>query len=427
MDLLFENQPVGRIPNIVSSDAYVDSFLSGEASANVVLAAGISSGKDSNTMAWVLRDYLASKDFRGEFVLIHSNLGLIEHKESSSECQRLSDHLGVRLITVEPKLPMIERWEKRWTDNSNRFIELERVKLMSPFSSADMRFCTSEEKVAPICQNLKKLFPNKFIINAVGIRREESKKRAKKPIWKANKKLRSVEFQTSGIDWHPILDFTKVEVFCRHKREGFAMHPAYLRGNERVSCSFCVLASLNDLLCGLKDEYNHQAFHRIVALEILSTYSFRQSGYLAEIGFEFLTDGEKRLFEESRAIAERRKAIESEILPELLYIQNFPSFQPDLIQTENLADVRRRIGEIYNFDMKYVTARTVYDRYAELIVERDARNERSAKRNKKKAGAGAREEKEMAAAKQSNEIPAGVILQIGNETARPNYVQMSLY
>jgi hypothetical protein len=49
---------------------------------------------------------------------------------------------------------MIERWEQRWRDNCARYIDLECVTLITPWSSSGMRFCTSELKLTPISREL---------------------------------------------------------------------------------------------------------------------------------------------------------------------------------------------------------------------------------------------------------------------------------
>jgi len=365
-------------------DTHLEKFLTGIKSRETVVACGISGGKDSETLTFEVKRKLKSLNFRGIFVLIHSELGLIEHKESLDQCQKLAVQTDSELIVVRPNLPMIERWERRLVDNSRRFENLERVKLLMPWSSSAMRFCTAEEKVAPITQELKRRYPGKFIINAVGLRRDESRNRAKKPVWKESVELRAVKTQTSGIDWYPILDYSISDVLQVHDRENFPLHPAYARGNERVSCAFCVLASRNDLKAGLTDPYNLAAFRRIVALEFKSTFSFQQDKFLAQIGFDYLTDDEKRTLGACLRKAEQRQFFEKQIPKELLFgLDHFPAFQPDLKQAGALADVRHGIGELLNLEMDYLTAQSVYDRYAQLIEIKEAKEKKKCQKKRK--------------------------------------------
>jgi hypothetical protein len=57
---------------------------------------------------------------------------------------------------------MIERWEQRWRDNCARYINLECVTLITPWSSAGMRFCSSELKLAPISRELSTRVDEKY-------------------------------------------------------------------------------------------------------------------------------------------------------------------------------------------------------------------------------------------------------------------------
>ena len=384
-----------RPNDLFLTDDYLLGYLSGERSVNTIVAAGVSGGQDSDALAIELNRFLKRTDFRGVFILIHSDLGLIEHAESLPQCRRLAAHVGVELVVVKPRVPMLERWEKRFVDNSFRFENLERVKLLSPWSSADMRFCTSEEKVAPITQYLKNRFPGKFIINAVGLRREESLNRRKKPLWQESKLLRGKKLQTDGLDWYPLLDYLQEHIAAVHFCEHFKRHPVYEKGNQRISCVFCVLASMNDLKIGLTDKHNLLSFKRIVNLEIKSTFSFQQSGYLAEVGFDCLTDEQKRGFELCLKKAEERKIWEKRIPKELLFgLDHFPAFQPDLAQATGLAEVRRGIGELLALDMKHTTGQAVYERYAELIVIKEAK-EKKAKSKAAKRGDDAVSEEEL--------------------------------
>ena len=54
---------------------------------------------------------------------------------------------------------MMKRWLKRWTNNLARYRSMACVKLILPWSTPGMRFCTSELKSAPIASALVKRFP----------------------------------------------------------------------------------------------------------------------------------------------------------------------------------------------------------------------------------------------------------------------------
>ena len=334
-----------------------------------IVAISVSGGKDSGAVALEIVEYLRSISFAGEIILIHSDLGLIEHSQSIKICRMLSARLNVPLVVVHPLREMIERWVYRWQRLVERFINLETVRISTPFSSAQNRFCTSEEKTVPICRYLKNTYPGKTILNVVGIRRDESKKRAKKPVAEDNKLLAVKTKGTSGITWLPIADYKIEDVFLSHRRFNFPFHEAYTKFNmSRVSCSFCVLAGLKDLQASLGDVRNHEAFRQIARLEILSTFSFKDT-FLADLAPELLTENEREALAITKAKVIDRAWADKLIPTELLFDKDtgFPAFQPTMQQATALGEARAKLGAVLNIPVKFTTGLEVYNRFAELL------------------------------------------------------------
>lgn len=359
---------------------------------NVLVSFSVSGGKDSDTLSLDGNEYLDSIGFQGERIIIHSDLGAIEHTDSLPTCERLSAKTGLPLVVVKPLRPMIERWEYRWQRNTERFVNLETVKIATWASSAQWRFCTSEEKTAPICKKLKELYPGKIILNAVGIRGQESAGRANKPIWTENKLLQSKKTGTSGLTWYPIRDYKLQDVFLSHKRHNFAMHEAYHKnGNTRVSCVFCVLAGEQDLRASLRDERTHDVYRRIVTIEALTTFSFQPDRWLGDLAPELLPESLREALSRAKERAVARSYAERMIPTELLFDAQtgFPAFQPDMIQAASLADARKAIGDVLGLDMNFTTGKAVWDRFAELLEIKRIKEAKKAKSNKKAAGADA--------------------------------------
>ncbi len=174
-----------------------------------VVAIGVSGGKDSAATAFATTDYLDEIGHGGARVLIHSDLGRVEWCQSLPVCERLSRELGLELIVVRRERgDLLDRWRIRWENNVRRYAQLECVKLIMPWSTASMRFCTSELKTAVISRALVQRFPNRTILSAAGIRRQESPKRARSPIAREQPRLRNLTQGTRGFDWHPILEWT---------------------------------------------------------------------------------------------------------------------------------------------------------------------------------------------------------------------------
>lgn len=340
---------------------------------DAVVAFGVSGGKDSDSMVLATTRFLNAVNHQGPRVLIHSDLGEIEHKDSLPQCQRLAAKVNLELITVARRQGgMIERWEQRWRDNAARYINLSCVTLITPWSSAGMRFCTSELKVTPITRELSTRFHGQPVINAVGIRRAESDGRAKKPISQPNGKLMRAGGQ-GGRDWFPIIEWPIEEVWLEHERSGFAGHYAYANnGNSRVSCSVCVLSGLLDLQASLRDTRNHPAYRRVVGLEIASAFSFQPSRWLGDVRQDLLTDEHRSGLQRAKAINVERRELEARIPKELRFVKGWPTFVPSLEQCALVADVRLRVGELAQLPVRCTTPESVQERYLELFTPKAA-------------------------------------------------------
>ncbi len=226
---------------------------------------------------------------------------------------------------------------------------------------------------------MKKKFRGKTILNVVGLRGQESLKRSKKPISEFNKQLYVKTHGTKGYTWLPILNYSLEDVFRVHQHHSFARHEAYTRfGLSRVSCSFCVLASVKDLQASLTDERNHEAFRQIAKIEIESTFSFKSEMWLADLAPQLLIENERERLAIAKEKAIERRLADKMIPPELLFDAKtgFPAFQPNIKQSERLGKARARIGEILKLPVKYTTAAAVSNRYAELLeikLEKEAK------------------------------------------------------
>lgn len=233
------------------------------------LYGNISGGKDGQAMVKVLHDRLMPP-----VGLIHADLGRIEWAESLEMCRLLSSQFNIPLhiITRTDGRDMIDHWK----DRLNKLAGSDK-----PFwSSSANRYCTSDLKRDPINKFLRNC-GHDFIISAEGVRAEESPARAKKSPLEIRDKITSscydgmtaeeaIEAYQPGkrlaLTWYPIFNFTLQQVWNTYEmldrdliraREQYKaagkvpawwrFHPAYVYGNDRVSCSFCILGSKNDL------------------------------------------------------------------------------------------------------------------------------------------------------------------------------------
>jgi 3'-phosphoadenosine 5'-phosphosulfate sulfotransferase (PAPS reductase)/FAD synthetase len=270
-------QEAAALPPLAFTDE-----IRAELAAGAVLAVGISGGKDSQALLTaVVREHRANR-WPGELFAIHADLGRAEWEQTLPHCQALCDRLGVRLVVVRrEKGDLVDRWQER----------LEKLAgTGKPFwSSAQARYCTSDMKRGPIDKYLRQ-FPR--VISVEGIRADESTARAKKPVSEVRDQITTRERR--AFTWNPLLYWNKEDVWAacgtshfdlqrrqslyREGREeaalsGWPCHPAYVFGNERLSCALCVLASKNDLVNGAK--HNPALYQTLVAMEERSGFSFR--------------------------------------------------------------------------------------------------------------------------------------------------------
>src|SRR3546814_477623 len=128
---------------------------------------------------------------------------------------------------------MLARWQGRWANNLTRYQDLSCVKVILPWSTPSMRFCTSELKVAVITSALKKQYPGQDIVNVAGIRRQESPARNRMPISAPMASL--TRRGNVGVSWNAIIEWKIEEVFDTIAGAGLRLHEAYTKyGASRV-------------------------------------------------------------------------------------------------------------------------------------------------------------------------------------------------
>lgn len=354
--------------------------------AGAPVAIGVSGGGDSDLAGFETMRYLDSIGHTGPRVLIHSDLGRVEWRESLPQCERLAVRLGLELVVVKRKSgDLMDRWLVRWHNNCKRYAELSCVKMILPWSTPSMRFCTSELKTSIICRDLVERFPGKTIISVAGIRRDESPKRALAPIVAEQSKLESKTFATIGFDWHPILAWTKKEVFDYHQEVSFPLHSAYTEyGSTRVSCCYCILGSLHDLIASAKHPENQDIYREMVELEAISAFSFQDKQWLGDIAPELLDESMIAGVKAAKQKVLDRERIECAIPHHLLYTAGWPTILPTYQEAEILAQVRRQISELYMMPVQYTDADSIRDRYQFLMDEKARKDAEKARKTTRK-------------------------------------------
>lgn len=196
-----------------------------------------SGGKDSQAMMIKLLEVIP----RNQILVVHASLGEMEWHGALEHAKQQADDAGVPFIIASAAKTLLEMVLHKFKT---------RVYVPSWPSSAN-RQCTSDLKRNPIVREVRRYAnANGFtrIVNCMGMRAQESSKRAKKAVWEINKS----EHGRAGRSWHnwlPIHTLTTEEVFKTISQADQQTHWAY-KENDRLSCVFCIFSSEGDLVHG---------------------------------------------------------------------------------------------------------------------------------------------------------------------------------
>lgn len=363
----------------IATTADVDAMLADD----FPVAIGVSGGKDSCAVAFATVAHLDRIGHRGPRVLIHADLGMTEWADSLPVCRRLAEALGLELIVVRRSQgDMMERWEQRWADNVARWLSLSCVKVILPWSTPSMRFCTAELKIDQITRHLSRRFPGRRIVNVTGIRAQESTERAKAAVSSVQPKLESKTQKTSGVNWNAILHWSLDDVWKCLDGHGFTRHEAYTTfGASRVSCVWCILATEDDHRAGARDPRNHALGVRMAGLEIASTFAFQGGRWLGDTLRDILPDGHAAALAGAKERGRRREEAEARIPKHMLYTKGWPMCVPTREEAELLGEVRADVAAALGLSATFTGHEQIIGRYRDLLAEkamRDAKKSRLA-------------------------------------------------
>lgn len=333
-----------------------------------VAAYGISGGKDGLTSAVIANKYLDSIGHTGPRICVHADLGRVEWRGATELCQMQADYLGLELLVVKrAKGGLMERWLERWEANVTRYAGLQTAKLVLPWSTPSMRFCTGELKGQQIARALKKRYPDRPIINILGIRREESASRAAKAVSSIDKLVDRPGLP--GMVWYPAIEFKLADVLTTNDATGLRRHEAYtVYRSTRFSCIYCILASLHDLQASARCADNVDVYREMVGLEADSSFSFQSGRWLADIAPHLLDPALLARVARAKEIASERTALEDQLPAHLMFENHVPLAVPSLEDAATLARVRVGVAAALGITIGYTTAEAVRERCAELIA-----------------------------------------------------------
>ena len=194
-----------------------------------LVAISHSAGKDSQSMTILLSRIVP----REQLLIVHAPLGEAEWDGCITHIEATMPR-GVPLILapVASGKSLLQRVEERgrWPSNS-------------------ARWCTSDFKRSPIERELRRYLKAnpRFegrLVNAMGLRRDESRDRARRIPWRRNERMSVAGREV--YDWLPIFALTTADVFRVIHEAGQKPHWVY-NHVSRCSCSFCIFASRSDL------------------------------------------------------------------------------------------------------------------------------------------------------------------------------------
>ena len=198
-----------------------------EAQNTDVIFVSHSGGKDSQAML----SQLIRMGLKDKIVLIHSDLGEMEWQEMKPWIEKNSFGITVNVVQSEMDFFQMVRKYKR-------------------LPSGLHQFCTGFLKTQPIeefIHNYMYKHNLKTAINAIGLRADESKKRAKKSPLEKSKMTRPKKHPKHLITgWLPIFYYSESEVFEEIKLAGQLPHEIYSKGFSRLSCVFCINGRINE-------------------------------------------------------------------------------------------------------------------------------------------------------------------------------------
>jgi DNA sulfur modification protein DndC len=234
----------------MSTEIYMPGEINSLIEQGAIFYVSHSGGKDSQAMYILLNHLIPSE----QIVVVHADLGEVEWVG-------VQDHI---LDTISHSLNVVEAVKQ----NGEPKTLLGMVEERGKWPSSSCRQCTSDLKRGPIMKFIRNDMKNRestIAINCTGIRSAESDARAKKnPLTLNNRESVFKRVQRTVYDWLPIFDLTKEEVFRVIHEAGQQPFWAYKK-NERLSCVFCIMGSLNDLRHGV--EQRPELYKKYVELE----------------------------------------------------------------------------------------------------------------------------------------------------------------
>ncbi|MGK2912397.1 MAG: phosphoadenosine phosphosulfate reductase family protein [Sphingobium sp.] len=359
---------LSAMPNLAN-----DSEIIGAIRAGARIVFNVSGGKDSSAAMFAVNLYLDLLGHpRARRMAIHADLGRAEWASTPATVARITALAGMPLTVVRRAAgDLVDRWIQRFENAKRRYEALETYNLIGPWSSASLRFCQSEMKAAVIGPAVARMFPGERIISVLGLRRDESHNRSAIPVAKADHRHAKAGNRQGTIMslWHPLADWTAGDVFRAHQLLGIPLHEAYTEwGSTRLSCRYCIFASLHDLQASTAAPPNGEIYRELVGIEARSTFPFQPTRWLADVAPHLLGRALHSDIVRAKADQAERRRIEAAMPAGLRYVAGWPPRLPTRPEAEDIAAARRPILARHRLEDRYSSVTTILDRFSELMA-----------------------------------------------------------
>ncbi len=303
------------------------------------MSVSISGGKDSQALAIELAKLHRQRQWTGPIFALHMDLGRAEWAHTPHHVEKIARENDLDLIVVRrPQGDLVQEIQDRmatlrgtdkpfWPSSAQRYCTSDQKRgqadkvyrnlgdHLPPFwPSNTSRYCASHQKTN---QADKVYRQHDLVISVEGIRADESPARRKKTPIHVRKQITAKRYQeltvtealhqhTPGqrvaINWFPLFDWDVNAVWntrettqaeLDHRRDlyrhgdvenaldGWPFHPAYVFGNERLSCAICMLASNNDIRNGAR--HNPELYEIYRQMELDGGSTLKQGKSLEQI------------------------------------------------------------------------------------------------------------------------------------------------
>ncbi len=219
----------------------------------------VSGGKDSHAMLFLIREIAEKQGALDRLLAMYADTGMEWHN-AESHVRKICAAAGIPLKIVYPIRPMLEKFAHR--------IKLSRQGLVNEiaFPSKSCRYCTSEQKVAPMNKLIRRWGTMKqpvILLKVTGERWNESEYRSHLTEFCKIGDIATNFRRVYG--WRPMLPYTTADVFKMVQDSRVERHICYEMGCNRLGCAGCIFSKDHEIKVEMRE--NPFIFEAIDRLE----------------------------------------------------------------------------------------------------------------------------------------------------------------